>query len=322
MKQRVSYLLGLALSIGIVPEGLSAPWYTGPIIAPAGRTIPKGHTNLEIYSFNTFIEGVYDAEGHISKDRDHRSYSILPVLTQGLTDKIDIQGVTSYNFSENNGQHSDELGDTTIALGYQALVEKEGCWRPNLRLSLSEILPTGPFEYLNPIKNGTDASGLGSYQTAFGLNLQKLTHFKGVHYLRTRVILNYVIASQVHVHGFSTYGGHSDTNGFVNPGNSKVGDISFEYSLTQRWVAVMEANASRRDTQNFSGVHGTVHSTADDINDMDTIGSGVGKQVSLAPAIEYNFSDKVGIIAGAWFPVYGRSTAKFVSAVVAVNAYW
>lgn len=29
----------------------AGPWWTGPLLAPAGHTIPKGHSNLELYGF-------------------------------------------------------------------------------------------------------------------------------------------------------------------------------------------------------------------------------------------------------------------------------
>jgi hypothetical protein len=40
---------------------------------------------------------------------------------------------------------------------------------------------------------------------------------------------------------------------------------------------------------------------------------------SLAPAIEYNWSDYVGIITGAWFTIAGRNALTFISSVTALN---
>lgn len=296
---------------------IAAPWFTGPILAPAGHTIPKGHTNFEIYGFKTDVTGVYDDVGHVTPTPDNGSYSVNPILSYGLTDKIDGQIVVTYNDTHNLGAHSQRMGDTNVTLGYQLLEQKKARWRPDLRVTIQEIFPTGHFDHLNPAKKGTDSSGLGSYQTAFNLNFQHLAQLADVNYLRTRLSLGFVKANNVKIEGLSAYGGTADTRGNVNPGNTVSADLATELTLTQNWVAVMEVNASDRQATRFSGATGFA-----DIDDFDTIGHSVGKQVSLAPAIEYNFTPNVGVISGVWFPVYGRNTAKFVSYVVALNAYW
>lgn len=296
---------------------IAGPWFTGPILAPAGHTIPKGHTNFELYGFKTEVTGIYDDQGHVNQVPDIGSISVNPVLSYGLTDKIDGQLVVTYNDNHQTGVHSKRMGDTNIGLGYQLLEQKDARWRPDLRVTLQEILPTGRFDHLNPVKLGTDSTGLGSHQTALNLNFQHLVQLADVNYLRTRLSMGYVKASDVHIEGLSAYGGTALTSGKVNPGNTVGADLAAELSLTQNWVAVMEVNASNRQATKFSGQTGF-----SDVDDFDTIGHSVGKQVSLAPAIEYNFSPNVGIISGVWFPVYGRNTAKFTSYVVALNAYW
>ena len=41
--------------------------------------------------------------------------------------------------------------------------------------------------------------------------------------------------------------------------------------------------------------------------------------LSLAPAIEYNFTPDLGLLAGVWFSVWGRNSLDFVSGVVSVT---
>ncbi len=36
------------------------PWFTGPILAPAGRVVQIGHINFELYGFWTTKTGSYD----------------------------------------------------------------------------------------------------------------------------------------------------------------------------------------------------------------------------------------------------------------------
>jgi hypothetical protein len=320
VKQFAKNIITIAvfLSVSSVPSvSLAGPWFTGPIIAGSGHTIPKGHTNFEMYSLNTVVQGIYNEHGKVSPLSDNASYLLNPVLTRGLTDRIDAQLIIPYDFNHNMGASASEFGDITAGFGYQVLEQKDSRWRPDFRFSILEIFPTGRFEHLNPVKNGTDASGLGSYQTAFNFNFQRLTNFNDQHYLRTRFSMSYVLASDVHIHGLSAYGGPITTDGEVTPGNTVSADLAAEYTLNQNWVAVMEVNASRRNASQF-----IPHPSFTDIEDFDTIGHDVGKQVSLAPALEFNFSPNVGLIGGVWFPVYGRSTAKFLTYVLALNAYW
>lgn len=317
MKQLFISLLCCILSFSICGTSQAGPWYTGPLLAPAGHTIPRGHTNLELYDFNTVIPGIYNNAGHVFRTPNNRSYAFYPIFSHGLTDKIDIQLVPAYDYNQNNGPHSQHIGDTGVVLGYQLLEQKGARFRPDLRVTVLEILPTGRYENLNPAKKGTDSTGLGSYQTGLNLNFQHLTELGEVHYLRSRLSLGYVKASRVHIEGFSSYGGNAATNGSIDPGDLISADLAGELSLTQNWVAVMEVFANNRQASAFKGLPGL-----DAEGDFDTIGHGRGKQVSLAPALEYNFSPNVGIISGVWFTVYGHQTAKFASYVVALNAFW
>jgi hypothetical protein len=44
-------------------------------------------------------------------------------------------------------------------------------------------------------------------------------------------------------------------------------------------------------------------------------------QYSLAPAIEYNWSQNIGLIGGVWFTVAGQNISQFNSIVIALNYY-
>lgn len=305
------------LSAFVWEISFAGPWYTGPLLAPAGHTIPKGHTNFEMYGFFTEIQGAYNGNGQVSGTPGVRNYVANPIFSHGLTDKVDIQYGVPYNFNQNQNIHARAVGDISVTLGYQMLEQRQSKWRPDLRVTLQETLPSGNYNHLNPALRGTDATGSGSYQTALNLNFQHVLHLKGIHYYRTRLSLGYAYAADVMIDDFSTYGGNPTTRGVIRPGNQASIDLAGELSLTQRWVAVMEAYASNRQATTFTGNPGV------DSNGMlNSIGRGAAKFVSLAPAIEYNFSPNIGIIGGVWFTLDGRNTAKFSSTVIALNAYW
>ncbi|WP_028389572.1 hypothetical protein [Legionella fairfieldensis] len=296
---------------------LAEPWFTGPLLAAAGRTVPNGHTSIEVYNFYTLNLGGYN--NHWVRVRRPTSNSIVfnPVFTHGITDKMDIQFSLPDAYNRSHGANAHYIGDTSIALGYQLIEQKESKWQPNLRLSLQEIIPLGHFKNLDPSMNGTDVSGLGSYQTVFALNFQHLLQFNEINYLRTRLVLNYVYAARVDIQGVSVYGGTYRTEGIIRPGNLSSIDLAGELILKQNWVAVMETFIARRDRSHFRGIIG---------NEPDgtpgTIGHGTIDLITLAPALEYNFNANVGLIGGPWFVVTGRNASKFISYIIALNAYW
>jgi len=56
---------------------------------------------------------------------------------------------------------------------------------------------------------------------------------------------------------------------------------------------------------------------------MNTIASssGASRSLSVAPALEYNFTGRIGVIAGAKVTVAGRNTTAVVIPVAAVNMF-
>lgn len=316
MTQTVSKFVLVGVLCLLVNKINAGPWWTGPLLAPAGHTIPRGHTNLEVYAFITDVEGVYNSFGKVTHTPGDKNYVGNPLFSHGLTDKIDVQFSVPFSYNRNMDAHYHRISDVGATLGYQLLEQKQSIW-PDLRVTLQEIIPTGRYEHLDPANNGSDSTGLGSYQTATNFNFQQQTHFSGVHYLRTRLSLGYVYANPVHIAGFSSYGGNALTDGKIRPGNMVTADLAGEFSLTQHWVAVMEGFASRRKASTFKGRPGI-----DLQGNPLKVGHDLSKQITLAPAVEYNFTSNIGIIAGIWFTLNGRDTAEFTSTVIALNAYW
>lgn len=310
-------ILGGILSLSLTNLSFADPWFTGPILAPAGHTIPRGHTNFEMYGFDTVSHGIYSRFWRVIHTPGSESLVADPIFTHGLTDKMDIQYAIPYIFNRNQGVTSHRVGDASVTLGYQLMEQKGSLYKPDLRIALQEVLPTGRFQLLNALNNGADATGLGSYQTGVALNFQHLRQLGETHYLRTRLSLSYLYTSDVNIMGLSSFGGSPNTNGVIDPGNLSTVDLAGELTLTQNWVAVMEAYYAKRTPSRFRGFLGT------DVHGMPAmIGHGNIEEITLAPAVEYNFSPTIGLIAGPWFTVAGRETSQFISYVVALNAYW
>jgi len=292
------------------------PWFTGPILAGAGTTVPAGHTNLEIYSIFLNDKGRFDRHTRTTPTPAAHSNQYTAIFGHGLTNHLDIQ--FSFPYLENRQEEHEHhgVGDMQAALGYQVL--KQTSVFPDLRAVVMASIPTGRYEQLNPSLIGTDATGRGSYKATYNLNFQYLAHPFADNYLRTRLILSYTYTYPALVTGHNHFGGEHDTNAHVYPGGSPNADLAMEFSVTQNWVAVMEAYYYTAPAARVTGNPGT---TA--LGLPANIGRPGNSELSFAPAIEYNFSANYGIIAGVWYSQQGSKTApSFNAPVVAFNAFW
>ena len=303
--------------LGFSPLVDAAPWYTGPLLAPSGKTVALGHFDFEMYGFSTTTTSVFD---HRGKKLNVPKLSTLqgnPLLTYGLADNVDIQ--LSIPFTKNRflGKTAEHIGDTSLLLGFQVLTQKPGSIPPDLKITLQEIFPTGRFDSLNPTDKGVGATGAGSYQSAINFNFQELTAFSDVHYLRTRLSLTYLYSFAHTINGSSAIGGSLDTHGVDRPGSLISADLAGELSITQHWVGVMEMYYLQHQAGSFKGTLGF-----DEEGLLAKIGQPKIELLSIAPAIEYNFSEHYGIIGGVWMAVSGKNAPEFTSAVIAFNVYW
>ena len=296
-------------------EGL--PWFTGPLLAGSGNTIPPGHFNIEPYFTYTKVYGAFDANRKaVDSAKDFYSFSPFVVLSVGLTSFMDIQAVLPYVYNRFDGQSNSSIGDTNLSLGFQLLKGVADTWRPSIRAVVNETFPTGNFENLNANKNGTDATGNGAYQTSVGLNFQQLWHVGDNHYFRDRLALGYTFPATSRVEGVNSFGGSAETSGKVKSGNQFSADVAMEYTVTKHWVPALDIQYTTNTSSNFNGVAGTTPAG------LPAIANGPsGDALSLAPAIEYNINSNLGIIAGPWFSVAGRNSGQFTSAMLAINYF-
>lgn len=316
---RLTKLLFIFLCLSLFNQiALADPWFTGPLLAPAGHTVPKGHTNFELYGLDSTTNGSYNNFGTLIHAPHFESHVINPVITHGYTDWFDVQLTTPYIFNSTRGVDYHRLADVAVAFGIQIWEQNKSPKRVDVRILIQETFPTGRYQHLSPAELGTDSTGLGSYQTQFGLNFQYLLQVLDTHYLRTRLIITRLYASPVTVAGLNSYGGTPITLGKINPGTENGIDLAFEYTLTQNWVAVFEGTMSNGRATRFNGVL-----TIGNIGGPGaTIGSGQYREKALAPALEYNLNGNLGLIGGVWFPLSGENTSHYLTYVLALNAYW
>lgn len=293
-------------------EEMFNPWYTGPLVTPSATMADPGQCIIQPYLIVTDNYQKYDAN-HKSINL---SSSLVQVLTLsvfqfGLTPSTDLTITPSGGGQWQSKEQGGGFGDLPIALGF--LVNKQTLYIPKIKFTIQESFPTGRYQHLNT--NGLALSGLGSgsYQTKFGLAFGKIVNWASKHPMNTRLFLGYNIPSPVSVEGFNVYGGGFDAKGTVKPGNTFTADLGLEVSLTQRWVGALDIVYVASNKTKFHGNPGTLSGGA-----ASSIGGPSSDNLSLAPAIEYNWNDSFGLVTGIQFSVYGRNSFNFVSGQLSV----
>jgi hypothetical protein len=293
------------------------PWFTGPLLTPSGHAIPKGHWNIEPYEFVQTIYGVYDKDWH-TQDVPHNFYSVqtqLPIQ-YGLGARFDFTFTPSWAWQHTHSASHWVLNDMNYGFDYQILYDKLGTWWPAIKLALRGNLPFGKYQHLSAKKKRTDIGGFGSWTPAVGITMSELFWWGGHIFFAARMNWQYLFPTPVHVRGLNTYGGGHGCAGKAFPGQALVGQFGFELSLSQRWALAGDVQYLHVNKTRFKGTPGTM---AD--GTLNPVGGPSTDQWSVAPAIEYNWSPFVGIIAGVWFSVGARNSPEFATGVVAVNIY-
>jgi len=320
----------MAAFIFIISQNSYAdPWFTGPILAIPAQTVSPGQVSLLFSTYQANSDAIYNREWDRISQKTYNETLINPQFSVGLTDVLDFEYDPLYEINQNGGASYSHIGDTDFILGFQALSQKKNKSLPDLRITLEESIPTGLYDRFTAGNNGTEASGSGSYQTTLGFNFQYLSQLNADHYLNSHLSIDYTYAGIANINGLSTYGGTSNTVGHINPGNSISLDLAGEFTLTQYWVGVMEVNYIYQQASRFHGSVGELATTDPQPHQRQPtkhnigrpdIGSGNLAQLSLAPSLEYNFSENYGVIAGVWFTVIGKNTPEFVTPIIQFSA--
>lgn len=316
------------------------PWFTGPFFAESGKTIPKGHSELFLTGYYTSSDAIYNNNWMLESTSPYRTIEINPQFTYGLTDSMDVEWDILYQNNRTLGKTRQAMGDTAILLGFQLLDSEK--ISTSIRLTLEEIIPTGRFERLSSANHGTDATGLGSYQSLVGLNIEHSSVIQETYTLKSLLSIDYLYATETKIEGISTFGGNPLTRGTIKPGNVFTFDLAEELSLTQHWVAVLEGYFLFENASKFKGDVGKFKSlrtldptqrerVIDRLHGLFPSRHNIGKlglgndnvgEFTFAPGLEYNFTENCGLIMGSWFTVAGKNTPNFNSIIIGLNTYF
>ena len=297
-------------------EKMFNPWYAGPLITPSASIMGVGQANTQPYLFVTGYYAVFDEHRH-SVPLLHNSYQlkVIAPMQMGVTDSTDFTISVSGQMNWADRRQGGGFGDIGATYGFKILAES--LYIPKFKFTVSETFPTGKYRNLSTNGLGLNSTGGGSYQTQFGFATGKVIWWTYPYPMNTRLFFGYNIPTPVNVSGFNSYGGGYGTKGRVRPGNSIIADFGWELSFSQRWVFALDIAYTAQNRTKFHGSAGV-----DGAGLPASVGGGYNDNLSLAPAIEYNFSPDLIVLSGVQFSVYGRNSANFVNGQFSFEYQW
>ena len=283
-----------------------------PTATPVMAAPEPGDFIVKSYIYFTTNTGSYNKNWHaVSATENFYTLNAQFLCFFGLTPWCDLNIIPQFFYKTTSNQHSFHPGDLTVGLDFQLMAADLTPYFPGIKFAVREVFPIGNFQRFSPRKLLTDQTGAGTFATQFDLVFYKVFHLYGLHWLSTTCSAQYTVNTPVNVHGFNTYGGGFGANGTALPGNSFQGTLSFEITLNQNWVLALDNVYTHMDVTQFFGIPGIAFSGT-----FADVGKPSSEQLSLAPAIEYNFNNHFGIIAGCWLSALGRNSTEFQSGVV------
>lgn len=290
-------------------QSLDDAWWTGPLLAPSAGTLPHGHWLVEPYLFDSMTYGHFDRNGTLHSTGAAHEFGNQSYVEYGLVDRFTLGLIPRLGFHESSaGQDSAgfAVGDVTLQGAYGLTQFHQGSWVPATSLVIGETFPLGKYDRLSGPTDG--ALGGGAYSTTVSLYSQTYFWMPSGRILRTRLDLSYQVSQWASLHGESVYGTLNGFSGRAHPGPSFVGDLAFEYSLTRNWVLATDIDWEHDGNTRVAGGYPYLVQDA-----------GAAEILYLAPAFEYNWNARMGVIAGARVAALGRNSTATVTPVAAIN---
>jgi len=294
-----------------LPKTVEEPWLTGPLLTASPHVVPVGHFNLEPYLFVNNDIGYLNNHWHLQRFSNVSSNINFQFFAQiGLTPWMDMSIIPQFFYNYKEMESSWRFGDFLMGLDFQLSPGNYKKRIPSVKFTINELFPTGQYQHLKASNLGTDSSGGGSFATTFQMVFGHHMHFYSVHFLAARLSAAAILFSQVSVHGINSYGGDSSTVGRVFPGTAFPVLLGLEYTMTQNWALALDVASTFTCKSRFKGTT------------IAPVGTNTWSySLSFAPAIEFNYTVNVGLIAGVWVTAFGRNTPNFINYVIALNWY-
>lgn len=284
-------------------------WFTGTLEAPSPALPKAGIIEVEPYVIWSRNHGSYDDSGTYHSAPDVDVLTSVTAIKLGLTDRISIQALPSVSHVANRASRYTGLGDLPIEVEYRFNDENNKTGFPSVTAAVGLTLPTGKYDRLQTPLSGF---GSGAYSLKQQILLQSLFDTRGGHPMRFRVYAAaYEPIGKTSVTDISGYGTSLGFHGHVQPGFSAILGIGGGYAFDRRWVFAMDVV--------YKYAAGFALDGTDASNALVHTPRQTRKTTSLAPALEYNLSGNIGIIAGVDFSVAGRNSSSYFAPQLAVS---
>jgi hypothetical protein len=290
-------------------------WWTGPMLAPSGAVLPQGHMLIEPYVFDVITDGHLDDRGDRHSVPTDHDLGSLTYMLYGLTDRVTVGMIPRFFYDQPSGQPNSSgigFGDLTLQAGYGLTQFTDAHHVPSIALVIDETLPTGGYDRLHRPSDGT---GAGAYTTGFSVYSQEYFWMPNGRILRGRLDLTYAVSSSAALQGTSVYGTPVGFQGSAYPGDSCTVDAAAEYSLTRSWVLALDVVYQYNANTHVRGSAPSLPAGQLQLQ----LDSGSSYSVGFAPALEYNWSARAGVLLGVRIIEVGRNTAASVTPALAVN---
>jgi Putative MetA-pathway of phenol degradation len=267
--------------------------------------------------YDNISYGYFDADGRLERQPPEQELGSLTYVNYGLTDRLTIGLIPRFGYDLPSGASFNAeggVGDTTIQAQYRITNFKSESSLPIFSVNVQETVPTGRYDRL---ERPTDGFGSGAYMTTVSALFQSYFWLPNGRIIRGRLDASYSVPARVSIVGRSVYDTPLGFEGHADLGNSAAVDAAFEYSVTRRWDLALdlwfERDASTRLIGSNWQANGQTRRFAQT--------SGVGRELITAPAIEYNWSARMGIIVGLRAIAAGRNEIASVAPVMAFSYF-
>ncbi len=292
-------------------------WWTGPMLAPSAATLPQGHVLVEPYLYDVMSDARFDGNGKRQSTASEHDIGSLTYMLYGLTDRVTVGMIPRFGFNQPAGAANSSgvgVGDLTLQAGFGVTRFEDGHPTPAISVVLDETLPTGRYQRL---ARTSDGFGGGAYTTGFSIYSQDYLWMPNGRIVRVRLDLTYSLSSSVRLRDASVYGTPPGFSGRAFPGDSFTADAAAEYSVTRNWVLALDVVYQHADDTLVRGALPPPPGASTGTTLVAHSGSSYALQ--LAPAIEYNWNSRIGVLLGVRVVAAGRNATASVTPAIAVN---
>ena len=286
-------------------------WWTGPMLANTAETAPHGHYLLEPYLYDVSTQGAFSANGTRHSAPHTNTYGSLTYIVYGLTDTWGVGVIPTAGYNQMSSGSGAGMGDWTFQVQHRFSHFRPCRHLPSFSIAAQQALPTAKYDQLGD-KPG-NGLGAGAYTTNLAAYSQMYFWMPNRRILRMRLNLSESFSSIAKIKDASVYGTSDGFRGEAKPGNVFVVNPAWEYSVTRNWVLALDATYRHANDTRVSGYY---HQSP---QQPIRLNSGSSDAIGFAPAIEYNFNSRVGVLLGTRFIAQGRNTAATITPAIAIN---